>query len=292
MALRNRKLGTIEALHGQILQETDAGAVVDNERVFQGGSGTKYEDISSQTYKTSIAKIRASQTLNPNITYITTDFGVPVEWQVDESDTTSVDNTGTILVTADGVRLKARTKGVIDCRQFGIIPDGATPVGDALQSMINSLQNETIELHPGVYILDKKVTIPNNKQLVIRGTGKFEAASPNQAGGVGDGIVTIRYTGTTDDCAIEFLGECRTDLSRFTLVNDSGRNDVDGIKTQDLLRSCIEEVTITRFRRCFWITGWFYYSKFDHCRFRLAYEAGFYAEGLCNGTKFHRCHFI
>lgn len=134
MALRNRKLGTIEALKGQILQETDPGAVVDNERVFQGGSGAKYEDISSQTYKTSIARIRAAtEPLNPNIIYKTIDFGVPGEWQVDPTDTTSSDNTGTILVTLGGDRLKRVFSGAIDVKWFGATGDGTTDDTQSIQ---------------------------------------------------------------------------------------------------------------------------------------------------------------
>src|SRR5690606_36462311 len=171
MALRNRKLGTIEALQGQILQETDAGAVVDNERVYQGGSGTKYEDISSQTYKTSIDRIRAASNLNPNIIYITPDGG---NWVIDPDDTTSQDNTGTVLVTSDGVRLKRKYDKAIDIRWFGVIPDGVTPCSDAIQLAVDSLQSQKIVFPPGVYVLDKKISVPGDKQFVFSGDGKFE----------------------------------------------------------------------------------------------------------------------
>lgn len=138
MAIRHRKLGTIEALQGQILQETDAGAVVDNERVYQGGSGAKYEDISSQTYKTSIERIRVSSNLNPNIIYITPDGG---NWEPDPSDTTTPDNTGTVLVAADGLRLKRKFSGAIHIDWFKPLGGGAddtTVIQDALDSAPDS----------------------------------------------------------------------------------------------------------------------------------------------------------
>lgn len=228
---------SLKYLNGQVLMSDQSITdPADNDRVFQSpNDGRKYIDISSQTYKTSIAKIRASQTLNPNITYITTDFGVPVEWQVDESDATSVDNTGTILVTADGVRLKARTKGVIDCRQFGIIPDGATPVGDALQSMINSLQNETIELHPGVYILDKKVTIPNNI-----GYDGIYAQTLDSLGQWGDMQLlfnpqSVNIAGTTVDLeqAFDFWKDITADLTLALSNASDGKKASISIRNTD-----------------------------------------------------------
>src|SRR5690606_21466690 len=194
------KLGTIESLHGQILQETDAGAVVDNERVYQGGSGAKYEDISSQTYKTSIARIRAAtEPLNPNIIYKTMDFGVPGEWQVDESDTTSADNTGTVLVAADGTRVKRLFSGTVDARWFGVKGNGIDNDAPIIQSVLDfvaSIGGGDVLIPPGTYKLNEKIQITGSRVRVFGISAKI---IPGVQFGPNDDIITI----TGSDCSFE-----------------------------------------------------------------------------------------
>lgn len=223
MALRNRKLGTVEALQGQILQETDAGAVVDNERVYQGGSGAKYEDISSQTYKTSIAKIRAAQSLNPNIIYKTMDFGVPGEWEVDEADTTSLDNTGTILVTASGQRLKRRINGPIELLSFGAIGDGVTddtiPVLDWLSCGFSLMAS------PGLFSVSQ-ISITNKIELY--GNLKIKA---------GDGFINgepcINLKIGSEDSYIESIDFDLDNKPASGLFIDSDRVVIKSVKAKN-----------------------------------------------------------
>jgi len=74
------------------------------------GTGEKYPTVDAinagTLYKRTIAEIRALTGILPNNYFYTTDLGREGNWYYDASDTTSADNTGTILVTADGKRIK------------------------------------------------------------------------------------------------------------------------------------------------------------------------------------------
>lgn len=61
-------------------------------------------------FKNTIAEIRVLSGTLPSNNFYTTDLGQEGNWYYDASDTTSADNTGTILVTADGKRIKRTYK--------------------------------------------------------------------------------------------------------------------------------------------------------------------------------------
>jgi hypothetical protein len=74
------------------------------------GTGLKYTTVdaiaSGTSYKRTIAQIRVISGILPNNNFYVTDLGKEGEWYYDPTDTTSNDNTGTVLVTADGKRIK------------------------------------------------------------------------------------------------------------------------------------------------------------------------------------------
>jgi len=86
-------------------------------------------------YKRTIAQIRAfSGTLISNNFY-TTDLGQEGNWRYDSTDITSVDNTGTILVTSDGKRIK-RIFTQLNVKFFGAKGDEVT---DDSSNVFNAL---------------------------------------------------------------------------------------------------------------------------------------------------------
>jgi len=62
--------------------------------------------LTGTSYKRTIAQIRALTGILPTNLFYTIDLGKEGNWYYDASDTTSVDNTGTVLVTLDGKRIK------------------------------------------------------------------------------------------------------------------------------------------------------------------------------------------
>jgi hypothetical protein len=76
--------------------------------------------------KTTIAQIRTLLGALPNTNFYTTDLGQEGSWYYDSSDVTSADNTGTILVTSDGKRIKRIIQDKINMSWFGVVGDGTT----------------------------------------------------------------------------------------------------------------------------------------------------------------------
>lgn len=76
-------------------------------------------------YKRTIAQIRALTGVLPSNNFYTTDLEQEGNWYYDASDTTSSDNTGTILVTSDGKRIK-RIFTTLSVKFFGAKGNGVT----------------------------------------------------------------------------------------------------------------------------------------------------------------------
>src|SRR5690606_21765192 len=95
-----------------------------------------------------IAQIRAmSGTLTDDFFYVT-DNNQEGMWKYDSSDSSSADNTGTVLVTADGKRIKRVFEGPVHTKWFGFQFGGADETA-LLRSIIENFNN--IYLDPGIY---------------------------------------------------------------------------------------------------------------------------------------------
>ncbi len=117
------------------------------------GTGGRYSTIDAisggTAYKRTISQIRALSGVLPNNNFYTTDSGQEGNWYYDASDVSSADNTGTILVTGDGKRIKRVNQGFVRPEWFGAkgdfvqVDDGGTGTDDftAIQAAINSFPN-------------------------------------------------------------------------------------------------------------------------------------------------------
>ncbi|RAV09415.1 right-handed parallel beta-helix repeat-containing protein [Paenibacillus contaminans] len=86
---------------------------------------------------TTVAEIRASANPDPKFLYFVRDEGKGGHFMVDLADTASADNTGTVVVTASGVRLKRMiADDTIDVRWFGAKGDGTTDDTEAIRGTI------------------------------------------------------------------------------------------------------------------------------------------------------------
>lgn len=81
-------------------------------------------------YKKTITQIRALTGVLQSNNFYTTDLGQEGNWYYDTTDTTSSDNTGTILVTADGKRIKRVISDAVNVKWFGAKGD-ARKITDA-----------------------------------------------------------------------------------------------------------------------------------------------------------------
>ncbi len=145
---------------------------------------------------TTINNLRTTIIPNGLDIYYTTDIGMEGNWCFDATDTTSVDNTGTAIVSVNGYRFKRVIDNFINVKWFGVkgdaYPSNSTPTNDTLsiQLAIDALQYGIVVVPDlmtsktcgnlyfpaGYYLVDKLVIKQtgfqnNNGKLNIIGSG-------------------------------------------------------------------------------------------------------------------------
>jgi hypothetical protein len=189
-------------------------------------------------YQTTIAALRAMSSPFPDTIFYTTDLGQEGEWRIDAADTISADNTGTILITNDSVRIKRIYNGPLKPQWFGVriypvvyekrntstnISIGfyensslTIPVADqttAIQNMLNAAKTETrwVSFDKGYYPFT---------QLVIPDGMHFEGSNVGEVGKKAevDGTVFVQLQGANVD-AIIFYPTISLSAPRISSVN-------------------------------------------------------------------------
>lgn len=142
----------------------------------QGGAVNDYQHLTTTQLngliqKNTIAQIRAFSGTLTNTIFYTTDLNQEGNWYYDASDTTSADNTGTILVTADGKRIKRVVQNrTIDPNWFGLKGDNSFDNTTLLKNMITSLGDGFVyEFKTGTYVLSDYIPVPN--KITVSGLG-------------------------------------------------------------------------------------------------------------------------
>lgn len=170
------------------------------------------------TFNYSISYLRNDPTFLPLLSdlYYTTDIGQEGFWRYDLNDTVSADNTGIVIVTFNGSRLKRIFDGLINVKWFGVkgdaFPDNLTPTNDTtnIQNAIDSMQkyysnaypnaaNQTISessgglFFPAVFYLIDTISIKaDNSSAQIKWRG--ETLRVNL---VGSGMLSTIFVGNT-----------------------------------------------------------------------------------------------
>jgi len=116
--------------------------------------------------KRTISQIRALSGVLPNNYLYTTDIGQEGNWYHDASDTTTSDNTGTVLVTADGKRVKRIYSGAANVSWYGVFPNLGTDFSSNIVNILG-LHNEIFFPEGSYTISISTATTFNNK--ILRG---------------------------------------------------------------------------------------------------------------------------
>lgn len=173
MAKTSQEIVKVNSLPGQLLQKTDeTGLTANNFDIFQGASGDFYRDISGRTVHTTIDAIRLMGAngipdANANVQYFTNYNDCPGTWTVDASDTTSTDNTGTVLVTSGGKRLKRKFDKIINCQWFGTKGDGIQDDTTPLQNCFNNASGLEITVPLGTYLINPSTSLSIKSNTIL-----------------------------------------------------------------------------------------------------------------------------
>jgi len=123
----------------------------------------------------------------PNV-YMT-DEGKTGYWKYDASDTTSTDNTGTIVVTLNGARYKRVFDKSVKPEWFGAkINDSSFNSGAAINLAIQA--SNKILLSTGTYYSSEKILI-NKNDFILEGEGKFNTVIQTKSGFSGSALVAV-----------------------------------------------------------------------------------------------------
>lgn len=108
-----------------------------------------------------LTELRALSTsdLTTRYTYTSIDGGT---WQYDPSDTATSDNTGTVLVTGAGKRLKRVFSGPVNVEWFGAVGDGTTNNYAAITAAMNASRNLFFPSDKNFFVSQKIVLANNN----------------------------------------------------------------------------------------------------------------------------------
>ena len=118
----------------------------------------------------SISELRLLTDLQISLvkTFNCNELGKEGKWYYDQNDTTSIDNTGTILVTQSGKRLKRIINDYIYPEWFGAIGNGINDDTIPIQNMLNLNYNSIFNFSK-LYLVDN-INIPNNKNILLNGS--------------------------------------------------------------------------------------------------------------------------
>lgn len=133
---------------------------------------------------TTIAELRSLKKPVATLFYYVRDRGQEGMFYYDAGDTSSLDNTGLVLVSNKGYRFKRIYENVVNVKWFGATGDGITDDWAAIQSAINLSNGRTLFFPQGGYALSQSLVIQNGICLVGEGDMNASAASaiyPNQA---------------------------------------------------------------------------------------------------------------
>ncbi|GAA3406125.1 right-handed parallel beta-helix repeat-containing protein [Paenibacillus hodogayensis] len=110
--------------------------------------------LSEPSLATTIAELRAETNPLADVVYYVIDAGQEGPFLYDAADTTSVDNTGTVIVSALGARFKRiREPGYVDVKWFGAKGDGVTDDTEAINRAIGN-GGVTVHIPPGTYVIN------------------------------------------------------------------------------------------------------------------------------------------
>lgn len=210
VALASGMLLSKSALAGAALEEGESESNGSSSGKKKGVAVSSIANLQSLT----IADMRTLPAPSPGDVFYITDPGQEGHFHYDETDTTSTDNTGTVLVSTSGARFQRDFQKIVNAKWFGAKGDGATDDTSALQIALNYAGNSGFVLHlpAGTYLISMPLTM--NVRTEIRG----DARSNTTISTGSSAIEHLILNGTGSP----FLQQARVEQLRFIGANGLG----------------------------------------------------------------------
>jgi pectate lyase-like protein len=167
--------------------------------------------VENKTISTTIPELRNNVIVTGNSVYYTSENGGG-KWKFDSLDNTSTDNTGTVLVTKTGRRLKRIIDGPINVKWFGAKGDSLTDETDAFNNALIAVRNQQKDLYipAGIYSCNKKDTY---NHIIF-----FNAGGLNNITIYGDGA-SSKITTSVSNTSILFYASAYLKCKNFSVKN-------------------------------------------------------------------------
>ncbi|MEF3303421.1 right-handed parallel beta-helix repeat-containing protein [Paenibacillus sp. GYB003] len=152
--------GAVAAMYAASIGNADGRGESVGQSVYgKGGKGGKAEPLlASPSYAATIADLRAETNPEAGVVYYVIDPGQEGPFLYDASDTTSADNTGTVLVSVSGARFKRiREPAYVDVKWFGAKGDGVADDTEAINRAIGD-GGVTVYIPQGTYLINADAT--------------------------------------------------------------------------------------------------------------------------------------
>lgn len=160
------------------------------ESVYENSGRRRVPDLLSMNLlvAVTIAELRAMTSPEPDVVYYVSDSGKEGHFHYDPADSATPDNTGTVIVSSSGARLKRILEaGTVNVAWFGAAGDGITDDAPAIQAALDAIPpaGGTLLLPPtgSFYALASQgLSIENRNHLAICSSGatlKFKDGTPD-----------------------------------------------------------------------------------------------------------------
>lgn len=168
------------------------------------------EGMATMTVSTTVSVLRKTF-VNENIIYQTTDYGGG-NWTYDKSDINSMDNTGTVLITKYGQRMKRIIMGPINVKWFGAKGDSVTDETDAFNKALAAAKTQKLNIYipEGVYSCNR---IDNYKHILTLDAGGLDSLTL-----YGDGP-SSKITSSTNSSSLLFNIYANSPNNHFVIKN-------------------------------------------------------------------------
>ncbi|TMV48301.1 hypothetical protein FE783_17410 [Paenibacillus mesophilus] len=148
-----------------------------------------------------ISELRNGTNPSETTVYFVSDPGQEGFFVYDSADTTTSDNTGTVIVSASGARFKRIVQGELNAKWFGAAGDSATDDTAAIQSALDT--GQPVLLPAGTYKVTDTLRLKENGQM-IRGAGRFRTVIQNTA----NAKPLLHFGDLTDSAATGYALSC------------------------------------------------------------------------------------